>query len=113
VVFEDLDGNGVQDIFSGELGIEGWTVDLRWNGEVIATMMAGADGSFVFGNLGNTGRLMFEECLGAPPLSWSAGRVTQTLPVGGSACSGAGYAFPFNNPFMTWSVNNFGEQLVP
>ena len=34
-----------------------------------------------FGNLGNTGSLMFEVCLGAPPLSWSAGRVTQTVTI--------------------------------
>src|SRR6266566_4161360 len=30
VVFEDLDGNGAQDVFSGEMGLAGWTVQLVW-----------------------------------------------------------------------------------
>src|SRR5882724_3676519 len=30
IVFEDLDGNGLRDPFSGEMGLEGWTVELWW-----------------------------------------------------------------------------------
>ncbi|HYT90095.1 MAG TPA: hypothetical protein VEL76_15415, partial [Gemmataceae bacterium] len=31
VVFEDLDANGVQNPFDGEMGLAGWTVELWWN----------------------------------------------------------------------------------
>src|SRR5204862_7993284 len=65
-----------------------------------------SDGSFIFQNLGNT---TYSVCLGAPPAG--QGPYNQTLPVGGSGCSGAGYTFMFNSQFMTCSVNNFGEQL--
>ena len=106
VVFEDLDGDGRQDVFSSEMGIEGWTVNLYWNGQVIASTSSLSDGSFIFQNLGNT---TYSVCLGAPPAG--QGPYNQTLPVGGSGCSGAGYTFMFNSQFMTWSVNNFGEQL--
>src|SRR5437867_12133489 len=106
VVFEDLDGDGRQDVFSSEMGIEGWTVNLYWNGQVIASTSSLSDGSFIFQDLGNT---TYSVCLGAPPAG--QGPYNQTLPVGGSGCSGAGYTFMFNSQFMTWSVDNFGEQL--
>jgi len=115
VVFEDLNGDGVQDIFSSELGIAGWDVDLYWNGQVIASMTSAGDGSFSFPGLGITGpAAAFSVCLGAPPASWAAAH-TQTEPTGAMAngCSGTGYAFQFNNPFMTVSLAKFGEQLVP
>jgi len=88
------------------MGIEGWTVNLYWNGQVIASTSSLSDGSFIFQDLGNT---TYSVCLGAPPAG--QGPYNQTLPVGGSGCSGAGYTFMFNSQFMTWSVNNFGEQL--
>src|SRR5947199_5161364 len=64
VVFEDLDGDGRQDVFSSEMGIEGWTVNLYWNGQVIASTSSLSDGSFIFQDLGNT---TYSVCLGAPP----------------------------------------------
>src|SRR6266480_3316071 len=48
VEFEDLDGDGRQDVFSSEMGIEGWTVNLYWNGQVIASTSSLSDGSFIF-----------------------------------------------------------------
>jgi SdrD B-like protein len=102
VVFEDLDGNGVQDIFSGEMGLAGWTLELWWNGQVLATTTSGSDGSFIFDTLGNT---TYSVCIQPQP------GYSQTLPVGGSGCGGAGYSFTFNSVFMTWSINNFGEKL--
>src|SRR5439155_14905699 len=63
VVFEDLDGDGRQDVFSSEMGIEGWTVNLYWNGQVIASTSSLSDGSFIFQDLGNT---TYSVCLGAP-----------------------------------------------
>src|SRR5206468_10747970 len=75
VVFEDLDGDGRQDVFSSEMGIEGWTVNLYWNGQVIASTSSLSDGSFIFQNLGNT---TYSVCLGAPPAG--QGPYNQTLP---------------------------------
>ncbi len=104
MVYEDVDGNGSQDPFSGEMGLAGWSIELHWNGQVLATTTSAADGSFIFPDLGNT---TYEVCVVA-----QAG-YNQTQPVGGSGCGGAGYTFTFNSPFMTWSVNNFGEMLQP
>jgi hypothetical protein len=115
VVYEDVNGDGVQDIYSGELGIAGWDVDLYWNGQVIASTVSASDGSFSFTGLGITGTAAaFSVCLGAPPANWAAAHV-QTEPSGAMAngCSGTGYAFSFPNVFMTVAVTNFGEQLVP
>ena len=102
IVFEDIDGNGARDPFAGEMGLAGWSVQLMWNGQVLSSTTSDADGNFVFDNLGNT---TYSVCI-VPQ-----GGYTQTLPVGGSGCGGAGYAFTFNSPFMTWSVNNFGMML--
>jgi SdrD B-like protein len=102
IVFEDLDGNGVRDPFAGEMGIAGWTVELWWNGQQLASTTSDADGNFLFDNLGNT---TYSVCM-EPQAGY-----TQTAPVGGSGCGGSGYTFTFNSVFMTWSVNNFGEML--
>jgi len=112
VVYEDIDGNGSQDLLSGEMGIEGWTVELYWEGQLVTSTASGADGTFSFAGLGNTGTTMFSVCLGAPPASWSAGHV-QTQPVGAmaSGCSGTGYAFTINNQFPTRTVTKFGEMM--
>jgi hypothetical protein len=101
-VFEDIDGNGQRDPFAGEMGLAGWSVQLMWNGQALASTTSDADGNFVFDNLGNSS---YSVCI-VPQ-----GGYAQTLPVGGSGCGGAGYAFTFNSPFMTWSVNNFGMML--
>ena len=45
------------------MGIEGWTVNLYWNGQVIASTSSLSDGSFIFQDLGNTtyqGRPIFD-----------------------------------------------------
>src|SRR5258706_68873 len=102
IVFEDLDGNGLRDPFAGEMGLEGWTVELWWNGQVLATTTTDVDGNFVFPSLGNS---TYSVCVVAQ------GGYRQTLPIGGSGCGGAGYTFSFNSQFMTWSVNNFGMML--
>jgi len=101
-VFEDMDGNGLRDPFAGEMGLAGWTLQLTWNGQVLASTTSDVDGNFVFENLGNT---TYSVCI-VPQ-----GGYVQTLPVGGSGCGGSGYQFSFNSVFMTWSVNNFGEML--
>jgi hypothetical protein len=105
VVFEDLDGNGVQDAFAGEMGLAGWTITLAWSGQVIATTTSDADGNYIFADLGNTGTSAFEVCIQVQP------GYTQTSPVGGTGCGGSGYAAAFNNSFMTWFRADFAEML--
>ncbi|MEM8550891.1 MAG: SdrD B-like domain-containing protein, partial [Pseudomonadota bacterium] len=48
-VFEDLDGDGVQD--QGEPGIEGVTVNLLQNGQVVQTVLTDANGGYTFTGL--------------------------------------------------------------
>ena len=105
VVFEDLDGNGVQNAFAGEMGLAGWTLTISWNGQVFATTTSDAAGNYVFADLGNTGTGAFEVCLQVQP------GYTQTSPVGGTGCGGAGYSAPFNNSSMTWFRADFAEML--
>ena len=104
-MFEDIDGDGKQDIFSSEMGIEGWGLELWWNGQLIARASTLADGSFVFPDLGNATYSVCAEVRNPP--------YTQTpsfgqVPV--QDCGRVGYTFTFNSQFMNWSVNNFGEQ---
>ncbi len=105
IVFEDLDGNGSRDPFSGEMGMAGWSIELWWNGRVIATTTTDADGNFTFRNLGNAA---YSVCI------VGQGGYTQTLPVPGTGtgCGGSGYSFSFiNAAFETWSQNDFGMML--
>jgi hypothetical protein len=101
VVFEDLDGNGVQDPFAGEMGLAGWTVELRWNGQLVTTATADADGMFEFDGLGNTGTSAYSMCA-----QIQAGYVG-TRPADGSGC----FAVPFPGTIVTWFVDNFGMKL--
>jgi PKD repeat protein len=105
VVFEDLDGDGVQYAFGGEMGLAGWTLTISWNGQVFATTTSDADGNYVFADLGNTGSGAFEVCIQVQP------GYTQTSPVGGTGCGGAGFSAPFNNSSMTWFRADFAEML--
>jgi len=102
IVFEDLDGNGVRDPFAGEMGLEGWTVELWWNGQVLATATTDADGLYQFPNLGNT---TYSLCIEPQ------GGYTQTLPVGGTGCGGSGYTFSFSGTFQQMFPGKFGEML--
>jgi len=105
VVFEDLDGNGVQDVFAGEMGLAGWTVDLYWNGQVIASAVTQSDGSYVFQGL--AAFTSYSACI-----QIQAG-YTETKPVGAMAngCGGTGYTFSFNNNFVSQFPGDFGMKL--
>lgn len=110
VVFEDLpdlngEYDGVQNAFAGEMGLAGWTISLSWNGQVVATTTSDGDGNYIFSGLGNTGSGAFEVCI-----QLQSG-YTQTAPVGGTGCGGAGYSAPFNNSSMTWFRADFAERL--
>jgi len=106
MVFEDINGNGVRDIFDGELGLAGWTVQLVWNGQVIDSRTTDPNGNYQFDGLANDAP--YEVCVVAQ------GNYNQTTPVGGSGCGGNGFAFSFHSsvPAQTAPLN-FGEQLVP
>ena len=100
-MFQDLDGDGLQDVFSGEAGLSGWVVNLVWNGQVIASTSSDTDGNFLFSDLGNS---TYSVCIEMQ------GGFTQSAPNGnGTGCNGMGYSFVFDSQFMTWSVNNFAE----
>jgi len=101
-VFEDLDGDGARDPFAGEMGLEGWTVELWWNGQVLASTTTDVDGKYQFLNLGNT---TYSLCIQAQ------GGYTQTIPVGGTGCGGSGYTWTFNGVFQQMFPGVFGEML--
>src|SRR5258708_7848311 len=96
VVFEDLNADGVQDIFSSEMGLAGWTLELWWNGQLLGTKTSGPDGSFLFDSLGTTGNTPYSVCIQQQPT------YKPTWPNPGTGCGGAGYSFLFNVPFLTW-----------
>ena len=101
VVYEDVAGDGVRNVFAGDLGLAGWTVQLYFGGQLVASTSTDADGNYVFPNLGNS-TYAYSVCV-IP----QAGYV-RTQPVNGNACDGNGMNFFFSSSFMTWAENNFG-----
>jgi serine-aspartate repeat-containing protein C/D/E len=105
MVYEDLDGSGSRDPFAGELGIAAFSVQLRWNGQVLATTTSDADGNFEFDGLGNS---TYSVCVVLQ------GGYMQTAPTAGDGCGGLGYTFIFNSAFETWAMHNdFGMMQNP
>ncbi|HXO84548.1 MAG TPA: SdrD B-like domain-containing protein [Gemmatimonadales bacterium] len=104
VVYEDVDGSGAQDPFAGEMGLAGWEIQLFWDGQFVSSATSGADGSYVFSNLGNSDKAWWV-CV-IP----QAGYV-RTQPASGNACSGNGVVHFLNSPFMTWLQTDFGEMI--
>ena len=109
-VYEDIDGNGSRDPFAGEMGLAGWTVQLYWSGQVLATATTDADGNFSFGGLGNGAGASYEVCI-VP----QAGYVqTSTPPPDRAGCGGSGWAFSFNGAFQQVAMPlDFGMQAIP
>jgi hypothetical protein len=102
MVYEDIDGNGSRDQFAGEMGLAGWTVELRWQGQVIASAVTDWDGSFLFSGLGNT---VYEVCVVAQS------GFARTQPVSGDGCGGAGYSSPFASTVPTGYEAKFGMMV--
>jgi hypothetical protein len=98
-VYEDVDGNGSWDMFAGEMGLAGWTVQLYWNGQVIASATTDGNGSYSFANLGNA---TYSVCVVG-----QAGYI-RTEPASGVACDGAGYTFTLGGSFPSVAERNFG-----
>ena len=102
-IYEDVDGSGAQDVFAGEMGMPGWTVQLYWNGQLVTSTTTDADGKYVFPNLGNGSS--WGVCV-IPQAGYS-----RTQPAAGTMCGGNGVAFVLNNVFMTWQQNDFGWMI--
>ena len=49
-VYDDKNGNGIQDIGEGRLS-NGWTIDIKQNNVLVATMVTDLNGNYYFGNL--------------------------------------------------------------
>ena len=104
VVYEDVDGSGGQDVFAGEMGLPGWTVQLFWDGQLVATATTDAEGMYLFPGLGNSNKEWWV-CV-IPQAGYN-----RTQPANGSACSGNGMIHNLDSPFMTRLETNFGEML--
>lgn len=96
VVYNDLDGNGMQDIFSGEFGLQGWTVRLSTaTGVFYAETTTDETGWYEIPNVGNT--------------AWSVCLVLQsgfrlTASTSGTMCA----SFTATGTIGTWYPNDFG-----
>ena len=107
LVWEDLDGNGSRDAFSGEMGLMGWTVQLLdANGLLLATQVTDEAGNYVFAGV-SAGT--YSTCVVAQST------YTQTFPTSGTGCGGLGYSFTIlPSTWATWVTNiDFGEMLNP
>ena len=101
IVYEDVDGNGMWDMFAGEMGLAGWTLQLYWNGQVVATTTSDANGQFEFPGLGNS---VWSVCV-VPQAGYN---LTQPSNGSGNACGGFGYESPVSGPFGTLFKTDFG-----
>jgi hypothetical protein len=104
VVYEDVDGSGSRDMFSGEMGLAGWTVQLYWDGQLVGTATSDADGMYLFPGLGNSDKAWWI-CV-IPQAGYA-----RTQPVSGDACSGNGMVHFLSSPFMTRLQTDFGEMI--
>lgn len=103
VVYEDIDGNGSRDMFAGELGLAGWTVQLfDGAGLLLSSMSSDQDGNYLFPELANGS---YSVCV------VGQSGYTRTQPANGSACDGAGVFFSFNGTLVTHHVQDFGMML--
>lgn len=101
LVYEDVDGSGWFDMFAGEMGLAGWTVNLYWNGQVIASAVSDVNGQFRFDGLANA--TTYNVCV------VEQGGYTRTQPSGGDAC----HPFSFNSSIGTLFPAFFGMMLPP
>jgi hypothetical protein len=110
LVYEELDGNAGYDPFAGDLGIADVPVQLSWNGQVIASAVSAADGSFSFTGLGGTflQPAAFTVCVSGPI---GFVQVWPDPSAAGAPCGGAGYPVSFNSDIETGFRARFGYLL--
>jgi len=99
LVYEDVDGNGWFDMFAGEMGLAGWSVNLYWNGRVIASAVSDVNGQFRFDALANA--TPYNVCV------VEQGGYIRTQPSAGDAC----HPFSFNSSIGTEFPAMFGMML--
>jgi len=107
MVWEDINGDGLRDPFSGEMGLQGWTVQLLdATGAVIATQVTDGLGNYIFPAV-SAGT--YSTCV-VPQATY-----VQTVPTAGTGCGGLGYSFTIPSAsFVQWVTNiDFGEMLHP
>jgi len=107
MVWEDIDGNAIRDPFGGEMGLQGWSVQLfDANGLLLSSQITDGSGNYIFPALPAG---TYSVCVVSQPT------YHQTVPLSGTGCGGLGYSFTIlDNPFGSWTVNiNFGEMLNP
>ena len=104
VIFEDVDGDGSQQLMAGEFGLPGWSVQLFWNGQLVTSGVTDAEGKYWFPDIGASD--LWAVCV-IPQAGYN-----RTAPVNGNFCGGNGVTFIMpNNSFPTWAQNNFGWML--
>jgi len=107
MVWEDLNGDGIRDPFAGEMGLQGWTVQLfDASGLALGSQVSDASGNYIFAGLSAAS---YSVCI-----VMQAG-YHQTYPLSGTGCAGRGYAFTIPpSTFATWETKiDFGEMLGP
>lgn len=103
IVYEDLDGNGQYGMFD-DLPFEGWSIQLYWDGQLVANTTSGPDGRYLFAGLGNSTKDWWV-CIVPQP------GFVRTQPADGdprAACGGNGMIQHVDSPFMTRLETNFG-----
>ena len=103
VVYEDINGDGDQNVFDSEMGLAGWTVQLWWNGQLVASTASAGDGSYTFLNLGIA---TYSVCVVG-----QGGYMQASEPANRNACGGAGVTFSITSSVETWNEYNFGWTL--
>lgn len=104
VVYEDVDGDGDQNMFAGDLGLAGWTVRLYWNGQQIGSKSTDADGNYEFAGLGSA---WYTVCVGRDPgydRTEPNGEPSQDF----TTCGGDGRRFELTGPFEVWGGGDYG-----
>ena len=105
MVWEDIDGDGLRDPFSGEMGLAGWSVQLfDANGLLLNSATSDDAGNYIFAAL-TAGT--YSVCV-VPQ-----GTYHQTAPLSGTGCGGLGYRFSIqDSQFGSWTIKiDFGQML--
>jgi hypothetical protein len=107
MVWEDIDGNAIRDPFGGEMGLQGWSVQLfDANGLLLNSQITDGSGNYIFAPLPAG---TYSVCVVSQPM------YHQTVPLSGTGCGGLGYSFPIaQSSIGSWTINiDFGEMLNP
>jgi len=105
MVWEDIDGDGLRDQFSGEMGLAGWSVQLfDANGLLLNSATSDDAGNYIFAALPAG---TYSVCVVGQPA------YHQTNPLSETGCGGLGYRFAIQESvFGSWTIKrDFGQML--